>query len=321
MNISVMCFTKRGSRLAEKISEKLQDDNVSAECRYGGNGTKSLKSWAEEQFEEKNALIFIGACGIAVRTIAPCVKDKLSDSPVLCIDEAGQFVIPILSGHAGGANELAYEIAGIIGAVPVITTASDVNGTFAPDVFAVKNDLSIMNRDGIARVTSKILDGQTVDIVISRDLSELSCGSLKLKPKEYIIGMGCRRGKSYSDIAAFIDRQLLELGLDVSDIMLLTSIDLKKNEEGLIRWSGSHRVPFRTYTADELKGVQGCFVSSDFVEECTGVDNVCERSAMLAAGEEGELIMHKKAENGMTIAVSRRKWRVKTFGKDMIYEE
>lgn len=321
MNISMMCFTERGSRLAGNTAEKLRDDNVSVECRHGGKSAETLRAWAEEQFAAKNALIFVGACGIAVRTIAPCIKDKLSDSPVLCIDEAGQFVIPILSGHAGGANELANKIAGIIGAVPVITTASDVNGTFAPDVFAVKNDLTIMNRDGIARVTSKILDGQMADIVISRDLSELSHGILKLKPKEFIIGMGCRRGKGYGDIAAFIDRQLESLGLDISDIMLLTSIDLKKDEEGLIRWSNSHRVPFRTYTADELKNAKGFFAGSDFVKECTGVDNVCERAAILAAGEGGELVMHKKAENGMTIAVARKKWRLVTFGKDMIYEE
>ncbi len=96
----------------------------------------SLSDWTRQQFAEKNAIVVIGACGIAVRMIAPFVSDKLSDSPVVVADEAGTFVIPLLSGHMGGANELAEQIAGQIGGIPVITTATDVNHTFSVDLFA-----------------------------------------------------------------------------------------------------------------------------------------------------------------------------------------
>lgn len=99
---------------------------------------------------EKKALIFIGACGIAVRAIASSVNNKLKDSPVIVIDELGKFVIPILSGHVGGANELTVLLAAMMNATPVITTATDINNKFAVDVFAKKCRLAIVNKDGIA---------------------------------------------------------------------------------------------------------------------------------------------------------------------------
>lgn len=96
----------------------------------------SLSAWAGEQMAARHALIFIGACGIAVRAIAPWIMDKLHDSPVLVADEMGKYVIPLLSGHVGGANELAVRLAGALGAIPVITTATDLHDSFAVDIFA-----------------------------------------------------------------------------------------------------------------------------------------------------------------------------------------
>lgn len=116
---------------------------------------ESVSVWAGEQMAAHHALVFVGACGIAVRAIAPWITDKLHDSPVLVMDEQGQYVIPLLSGHVGGANELAVRLAGELGAVPVITTATDLHGSFAVDLFAKRNDLWIHNREGIARVSAK----------------------------------------------------------------------------------------------------------------------------------------------------------------------
>ena len=123
---------------------------------------ESVSVWAGEQMAAHHALVFVGACGIAVRAIAPWITDKLHDSPVLVIDEQGQYVIPLLSGHVGGANELAVRLAGELGAVPVITTATDLHGSFAVDLFAKRNDLWIHNREGIARVSAKILAGEKI---------------------------------------------------------------------------------------------------------------------------------------------------------------
>lgn len=116
---------------------------------------ESVSVWAGEQMAAHHALVFVGACGIAVRAIAPWITDKLHDSPVLVMDEQGQYVIPLLSGHVGGANELAVRLAGELGAVPVITTATDLHGSFAVDLFAKRNDLWIHNREGLPECRQK----------------------------------------------------------------------------------------------------------------------------------------------------------------------
>ena len=257
-----------------------------------------------------------------MRMIAPFVSDKLSDSPVVVADEAGTFVIPLLSGHMGGANELAEQIARQIGGIPVITTATDVNHTFSVDLFAKKCGLSIYNREGIAKVSAKILDGKTPDIVISSEKTDLEQGVLGLQPREYILGIGCRRGKSFEELDAFIQKWLDHAGIEKRLVRAVASIDLKKEDEGLLRWCMANRIPFLTYSAEELKQVKGDFQESSFVKEKTGVeiafinlsggvvDNVCERAAMKAANEEGTFILRKQAENGMTIAIVKYDWKL-----------
>lgn len=131
----------------------------------------SLHSWVKSGFELRAPIIFVGACGIAVRSIASFVYSKLSDSPVIVIDEKKQYVIPILSGHVGGANELACEVAGLLGAEAVITTATDINNLFAVDVWARENGLAIYNRDGIGKVSAKVIKGEKVTLAIRTSLS------------------------------------------------------------------------------------------------------------------------------------------------------
>lgn len=308
--ISMITFTSTGEALAQKIKERQPKENISITNRHRDKQF-SLTEWTKACFARKDAIVVIGAAGIAIRMIAPFVNDKLQDSPVVVVDEGGQFVIPLLSGHVGGANGLAEQLAEAIGAIPVLTTATDVQQTFAVDMFAKRNHLTIQNRAGIARITSKVLDKEMVDIVISRDLTELSHGILRLKPKEYILGIGCRKGKSYEELDAFIQKRLTGQQLEKDDILAVASIDLKEKEECLVRWCNSHRIPFVTYSAEILQQVAGNYTASAFVEARTGVDNVCERAAMAAAGEKGELIVSKQAESGMTLAIARKPWKWK----------
>lgn len=203
---------------------------------------ESVSVWAGEQMAAHHALVFVGACGIAVRAIAPWITDKLHDSPVLVMDEQGQYVIPLLSGHVGGANELAVRLAEELGAVPVITTATDLHGSFAVDLFAKRNDLWIHNREGIARVSAKILAGEKitmsvqtghlavdetipseirlcayppvekVDVLIADNTEEIfrkEAAELLLKPKKYILGAGCKKGTDSVKLEAFL-RKILE---------------------------------------------------------------------------------------------------------------
>lgn len=348
MRLSIISFTENGILLSEKIAKLMSeecalytkcgaDDKAGRTVRFV-NG--SMEEWAKGQFEERNALLFIGACGIAVRAIAPHITDKLHDSPVLVVDEKGQYVIPLLSGHVGGANELADFIAEKIEAKPVITTATDIHNQFAIDLFAKKNGLSIINKEGIAKVSSKVLAGKSiamsvmqghlrkktklpkgielaeyppsrkVDVVITSEDREFDTAIL-LRPKEYAIGVGCRKGKEAEKIEDFIKSHLKRAGISPAQVFGIASIDVKKDEPGLLAWSRKERMPFVTYTAEELSRVKGEFHQSGFVKERVGVDNVCERAALKMCGSGGRLVYEKHTEDGMTIAVAKREWRVR----------
>lgn len=304
---------------------------------------ESISSWAGEQMVAHHALVFIGACGIAVRTIAPWITDKLHDSPVLVMDEQGQYVIPLLSGHVGGANELAARLAKALGAIPVITTATDLHGSFAVDLFAKRNDLWIRNREGIARVSAKVLAGEDitmsvetghlaadeaipagirlcayppeekVDVLIADGMEETlqeEAVRLLLQPKKYILGVGCKKGTDSVKLETFLRKILEEQGIAMEQIAALASIDVKKEERCLLDFSEKYRIPFRTYSAQELQAVPGTFHSSDFVKSQVGVDNVCERAAMKAAGTDGRICRAKQAQDGMTVAVAEKAWKV-----------
>lgn len=352
MGIRIISFTEKGIGVSQRVAEVMRNDDVEVFTKYSvakeGNNLpiiryveESTLEWARKQMEEKHTLLFIGACGIAVRAIAPCVTDKLHDSAVLVLDENGTYMIPILSGHVGGANEIAVKIAAEIGAMPVITTATDINSKFAVDLFAKRNGLHIENKDGIAKVSSKVLAGKEIRIAIEQGHFEENVSLpegivllesetminqaadvvittkdgekgvlLTLKPKEYIVGIGCKRGKEEEKINQFILKNLNEMGISTEQIMAVSSIDKKKDEAGLIAWCRKQRIPFWTYTAEQLQKMQGDFSVSDFVKEQVGVDNVCERAALAACQYGGSLVYKKHAEDGMTIAIAKREWRV-----------
>ena len=151
----IIAFTEHGCVLGEKLLRDLQKQDqeiygfvkskyVDLPERHSFQKvTGTLREWAEEWIPKLDGIVFFSATGIAVRTIAPFVVSKKTDPAVVVIDEQGNYAISLLSGHLGGANELAKFAAESIGAVPVITTGTDVNHTFAVDVFARKNNLVI----------------------------------------------------------------------------------------------------------------------------------------------------------------------------------
>lgn len=318
MTIKVLYFTNKGLKTAEAVRDGLAGHDVCIVPKGSG-----LAEVCGSAFRDGEALVFVGAAGIAVRTVAPFVRDKLSDPPVIVIDEHGSFVIPVLSGHVGGANELALEIAAAVGAQPVITTATDINEAFSVDLFAKENGLRIMNRDGIAKVSSAALEGKPVticikvfppeghaDVLIADEHAAAGlkdAASIVLCPKRYAVGIGCRRGKSFEDLRDFAERVLREYGIDVRSAGCIATIDVKKDEEGLKKLSQAWRMPLITFEAAVLQKAEGKFSHSDIVLEKVGVDNVCERAAVLAAGPGAKLVVRKTAENGMTVAVADRK--------------
>ena len=335
MNVRIVSYTARGRETAARIAEALcaagHDCRRFALPRFCGAGDEPLSlpaaDWAGAGFQSGDALVFCCAAGIAVRAIAPWVKDKRSDSAVLVVDEAGRFVIPLLSGHLGGANELAVTLAERLGAKPVLTTATDVNGVFAVDLFARDNHLYITDMGLAKAVSAALLDGAPVGFRselpwvgplpegLTEDGAELGIlisakdaplpfpRTLRLVPRRFAAGLGCKRGKPYAALKAFLLKQLAVCGVTPEELRCLASIDFKRDEPGLLALSAALGVPLPTFSAEALNAIPGAFSGSDFVKARTGVDCVCERAAVLASG--GTLVCQKITGDGMTFALAR----------------
>lgn len=369
MRAAVISFTERGREVSLRIRRILEREGIRCRnfarerfCR-GEEGLEvfagELSAWSGDRFGDSEALIFVGACGIAVRAVAPWVRDKFQDPAVVAVDEGGRFVIPLLSGHVGGANRLARLLAGSLGAVPVITTATDVSGKFAVDVFAAENSCAISDRRLAKEISAAVLAGERIPLLSdfplegefpreiyvckksaaggesptgpvdrgespagpAAELKERAGGlriritlsdrerdgELRLIPRAAVLGMGCRRGVSEEELWRAAERALGEAGVDRRGLRALASVDLKKNEEGLIRLAARLQVPFLTFSAEELNRLPGEYSSSDFVKRTAGVDCVCERAAMAAAclgGGRGRLAAGKRAFGPVTAAVA-----------------
>ena len=308
MTIWLISYTARGRALAARAAEILKgaghDCRTFALPKFCGDGdeplTRSGADWAGAGFAEADALLFCCASGIAVRAIAPHVRDKRTDPAVLVLDEGGRFVIPLLSGHLGGANALALDLANRLHATPVLTTATDVNGLFAVDVFAKANGLHIESMALCKAVSAALLAGEKVGFRSDLPVE----GALPMGPRPYAVGLGCRRGKSAEELERFLLDNLQKCGVGLHELRALGSIDLKKDEPGLAALSQKLGLPFVTYSAEELKTAPGDFTPSAFVQEVTGVDSVCERAAVLASG--GTLAVRKVAKDGMTFALAKK---------------
>ena len=252
------------------------------------------------------------------------MRDKAADPAVVVVDERGRFAIPILSGHLGGSNDLARAIGRVYGAIPVLTTATDVNGVFAVDEWARRQNCAIPDIGKIKEISGLLLSGGTVrvrsDWPIAGETPRCVCLTgredynvllslrardkdvLRLVPRIAVLGVGCRRGTPRSTIEAALTAMLGRSGLCEQAVCAVATIDLKKDEPGLLALCQAHGWPLHTYSAEQLKRAGGNFTASAFVEHVTGVDNVCERSAVLAAG--GPICWKKDAGNGVAMAVA-----------------
>ena len=334
MIVRIVSYSERGSETAEGVAAGLRRRGHECRCyappAYCQPDTipleKSAQAWARESFREAGALVFCCAAGIAVRAIAPSVEDKREDPAVVVVDELGKFAVPVLSGHLGGANKLSLAIAEDIGALPVVTTATDLNGVFAVDVFAKSNHLRIENMQLAKEVSAALLAGKKVGFCsdlpcerplpagLTRECAPLGIcitsdrdkapydKTLRLLPERFAAGLGCRRGKSAEELEAFFLRRLADCGVGPDELRCVASIDLKKDEAGLLALCRKYALPFVTYPAEQLAAVPGDFSVSEFVKKATGVDSVCERAAVLASG--GRLIRRKTAADSMTFALA-----------------
>lgn len=347
MKTAIICFSLTGCETAEKIKEFLEKQGheirLAKKSRYIPDAEPvNVDKWTKEQFAWADGIVFVGACGIAVRHIAPYIHSKKTDPAVLVTDECGKFVISLLSGHLGGANELTGILAEALHAVPVITTATDLHGCFAVDTFARRNHCEIRNLHAAKEVSAALLAGKKVGFysefswegqlpdgleVCDEDgraksgVYELGIAvsihkncrpfdvTITVIPRILTLGMGCRREKEAEGILTAAEEILEQNQIYQQAVEKLTSIDLKKNEEGFLTLAKKWDIPFETYSGEELNKVSGFFSKSDFVKNITGVDNVCERSAVLGSGQ-GRLIQKKISKDGVTAALAVQEWRM-----------
>lgn len=328
MKLVLLAFTQRGEALAQRLAQGLGG------AAFRSGEPLDLRSWTAEWFPKADALIYVGAAGIAVRAVAPYVKSKAADPAVVVVDELGRYAIPILSGHLGGANDLARQVAAEIGALPIVTTATDLNGCFAVDEWAKRQGWALIEPERIRHISSRLLAGDAVTVTSDFPITgpcpqgvrlgeggQVRVGlwrepsqALHLVPRVAALGVGCKRDTPQETIEAVFQDFLQEHPLYPQGVAQVCSISLKEKEPGLLAFCQSHGWPFRVFSPEELEQIQGEFTPSPFVRQVTGVDNVCERAA--AAGSGGDLLIRKYAKNGVTLALAAAehtftwKWRI-----------
>ncbi len=332
MRIAIISVTRNGCILSRKIYDFLiKNHTVKRFCfyKYSDEFSESFSDIYEvtrKRFFDDNALIFVCSCGIAVRSIAGLIQSKISDPAVIVIDDCGKYVIPILSGHIGRANRFAKIISENIGAIPVVTTATDIGGMFSPDSFAAANNLIISDMNNAKEIAAAVLNNEKIGIksdypytnlpyefaektscrtgiCVSADISERPFNiTLNLVPKNIVLGIGCKKNTACDIIKEQVEQAFFYAKIDVERICTAATIDLKAEEKGLLEYCEKTGIFLNTYSADELMNVEGNFEKSDFVFRKTGTDNVCERSAVKCS--DGELVIKKFAKNGVTVAAA-----------------
>lgn len=255
MKTAVIAVSALGGKLAATLAAALPDTEAYVYAPYAAadqHSFQKLGDAVEDLWKAYEGLIFLCASGIAVRAIAPWVSSKHTDPAVVVCADTGAFAVSLLSGHEGGANGLALEAAARIGAVPVITTAS-----------------------------------------------ESSPGIL---PRNLVAGIGCRKGVSAEAVRGLVEQVFAGRRISPLRISRICTIDLKRDEPGLVEFAEALGAPLITFTAEELNALAGDFSASEYVRKVAGTDNVCERAAA-AGGGKGRLIVGKTARNGVTLAV------------------
>ena len=292
MRIAILALTEKSFELAEKISA-----TIGGKIFVKGRDFEQMKIFVEEIFTKFDALIFICAAGIAVRMIAPHLKSKLTDPAVIVIDERGRNVISLLSGHVGGANDLTLKISEKICANPVITTATDVEEKFSADNFASRLGILPEPKDAIKAINSAILRGEDI---------YLTAGNVRLNltPKNLICGIGCRRNVSEEKISRAVHDACQIINQPVERIKFFATIDIKRDEQGLIDFAKNLGREIKFFTAAELskKILEYKLDESDFVKKNIGVGNVCEAAALCSVAR-AKFALPKTKFDEVTIAL------------------
>ena len=361
--IHAVAVTARGAQIAVSLAAALPSVRAHVPARFvvpelteTPSGTRKKASdmvlpyscpareLVQELFGASRGLILIMATGAAMRLIAPCLRDKESDPAIVAVDDAGRFAISLLSGHLGGANMLAEQIARVLGATPVITTASESAGVPAADLIGSEFGWKIEPGSALKTVAAALVNGDPVGvyqeageqnwlaeippnirfypslsglieakpaaaIIISDrvlDLPpELHSRSAIYRPATLVLGIGCVRGVTAAEIAALVDETLALHRLSPLSVRSISSIDRKSDEPGLLQFSEARTWPLVTYSAAELASVQADWSHSKLVDRAVGVGGVAEPAALLCAAA-SSLLVRKVKTGRVTLAIVRK---------------
>ncbi len=293
--IIVYYITGSGRELAEKVAGAMP----------GAESVGYTRDSVSRDWKTAKALIFIMASGIAVRSVAPFLKDKKDDPAIIVMDEKSEHVISIAGGHEAGANDLARELAGITGARPVITTGTDSNDLTSIDVFAKDHGLEIANRGLLPHISTRHINQKILkvfnetsielpddllglravdkaDVIISSRLYDLN--ALRLRPKELYLGLGVNSGTGADEIEKEVRGFLKENGYSPRSLALIATHEKKKREEvGLKEFAANMGVGIIGFTTEELNQVEGVDESPAALK-ALGVKAVAEPASLLASG-------------------------------------
>lgn len=321
IKIAILAITEGGRRLAARLAERLPATIVAGEA--------GIVAAIADCWPRYDGLLCIMAAGIAVRAIAPLLRDKRHDPAVVVVDERGHFAISLLSGHLGGGNELARRVAAHLQGQAVITTASDLLGLTALDLWERELGLARVHGDLTALSAKLVNEGRILlysphafanlpadlirvatpelaDCIVSNQVGEYPAGALLWRPRNLVMGIGCNRGTAAAAIASAVAEACVRHRLAPEAIARLASIDLKKDEAGLLAYAAAHRLPLDFYDKDQLNAVSGSG-GSEVVFKATGARAVAEPAARLSAGAD-KLMVGKMKWKDVTLAIAERPW-------------
>ncbi len=348
MILAIVAITEGGAQLARQLGDEFPHVEIHLpekfrkmdDCRYFDI---PLSQQLPPLFSRVDGLVCIMATGIVIRTLAPHLKSKTSDPAVVVMDEAAQFAISLLSGHLGGANDLARELAGITGSQAVITTATDIRDLPAWDTQARREGLSIEPVRNICTLNRLLLEGAPVALVdrehrVSGAFAHLPfvrrCATfaealgapvvgrvfvsyrhlpgleeredlLVLRPRDLVVGIGCRRGVSSQEIGAAVDEVMKAAFLSPMSLGCVATIDAKRDEEGISAFAKSRNLPVEYHGALVLNGAHAPSAPSPHAMAAVGATGVAEPAALLSAGN-CNLLVTKKKRGAVTVAVALR---------------
>lgn len=348
MTLAIIAITSGGAALARKLHLQAEGAELWLPEKFrqadsANYYSEKLADLLPQLFNRVDGLVCIMATGIVVRLLAPHIKTKDQDAAVVVCDEAGSFAISLLSGHLGGANELAGEVAEILGSQPVITTATDVHDLPAFDDVARRLDMSVEPLTRIKLLNGLLLEQKEIVLVdaegtISALYRDLPCVTparsfadaltgpgeglvfvsnrylrqlethdnlLALRPRNLVVGIGCNRDTTAEEIEAVVRQTLQHAFLAFASIGMLASIDAKQDEPGLLEFAAKFKLPLTFYSAAELNQIETPTPASEYVQQAVGAKGVCEPAALKASAG-GRLLVKKKKNGNVTVAVAEK---------------